>query len=302
MRLYSFPHIGPFTDVFADTSLRWLGVDYIKPPAVTRRTIELGVRHSPEMVCFPFKVVLGSIIETIEKGATHIAMFNTQGTCRFRHFHQVHQHILDKAGYSTRIVTLEHRNIVKSLRRINDSNSINLFRGFLKTIDACKKTETMLRPSNPDGHPRIGIVGEIYTVLEPGVNNDIIKKLEAMGCHVDIQLRMSGFLKKHRPFVRQEKQVETRMSYRLLRQPIGGHARESIINMLYFARKGYDAVLHLAPLTCMPEITVEPILEKIADDFQIPLYKFAFDENSAEANLNTRLETIVEMLRDGNRN
>ena len=38
-----------------------LGARYVMPPALTRRTMELGAKYSPDFVCTPFKTILGSI-------------------------------------------------------------------------------------------------------------------------------------------------------------------------------------------------------------------------------------------------
>ena len=46
--------------------------DYILPDKPSKRTAELGARYSPEFVCTPFKLTLGTFIETLEKGADEL--------------------------------------------------------------------------------------------------------------------------------------------------------------------------------------------------------------------------------------
>lgn len=41
----------------------------IKTPKITKKTVELGVKNSPEFVCMPFKYNLGNFIEALEEGA-----------------------------------------------------------------------------------------------------------------------------------------------------------------------------------------------------------------------------------------
>jgi predicted nucleotide-binding protein (sugar kinase/HSP70/actin superfamily) len=64
----SFPHLGDYWigfKVFGEM----LGYDVIVPPMMTRRTLGLGARYSPDFVCVPFKYTLGCYIEALEAGA-----------------------------------------------------------------------------------------------------------------------------------------------------------------------------------------------------------------------------------------
>lgn len=39
------------------------------PPKITKKTLELGSKYSPDFVCVPFKYNLGNFIEALENGA-----------------------------------------------------------------------------------------------------------------------------------------------------------------------------------------------------------------------------------------
>ena len=41
-----------------------LDVDIIEIPRITNKTMELGVLHSPEFICTPFKYTIGTLIES----------------------------------------------------------------------------------------------------------------------------------------------------------------------------------------------------------------------------------------------
>jgi len=83
---------------------------------------------------------------------------------------------------------------------------------------------------------------------------------------------------------------------KLLSQELGGHGFQSIVNTIYYGRNNYDGVIHLLPLSCMPESTVEPIVDHVADKYGIPLYRFPIDESMFSVGFNTRLQTFVSML------
>ncbi|MDK2814825.1 MAG: hypothetical protein PWP18_738 [Thermoanaerobacter sp.] len=49
-----------------------LGHEVVTPPRPSQKTINYGVKYSPEFACFPLKVILGTYLEAIELGADTI--------------------------------------------------------------------------------------------------------------------------------------------------------------------------------------------------------------------------------------
>lgn len=76
------------------------------PPEITKKTVNLGLENSPETVCFPFKVSLGSMIEALSQGAEGIAMASTNGPCRFGEYHRIQEMILRKMGYNFEMIII----------------------------------------------------------------------------------------------------------------------------------------------------------------------------------------------------
>lgn len=102
----TFPHMG-YTDVVLKTILEKLGQEVIVPSPTSRRTLNLGVRHSPELACLPFKVNLGNFIEGLEQGADTLLTVadNGQGACRLGFYARVQEVILKELGYNFRMLT-----------------------------------------------------------------------------------------------------------------------------------------------------------------------------------------------------
>ena len=50
-------------------------------------------------------------------------------------------------------------------------------------------------------------------------------------------------------------------------------------------------------MSCMPETTIEPFVTTICRENDTPLLRIPIDENTAEANLDTRLETFIELIK-----
>lgn len=106
----AFPHMG-HVDIVVKTILEKLGQEVIVPPPTSRRTLNLGMRYSPEFACLPFKVNLGNFIEGLEKGADTLLMVGDsgKGSCRLGFYARIHQVILRELGYNFRMITLSNR-------------------------------------------------------------------------------------------------------------------------------------------------------------------------------------------------
>lgn len=93
----AFPMIAHYNDAVRYFIEQGLGQTYIMQPAMTRRTMALGEKLSPDMVCTPFKTILGSMIEALEAGAEVLIM--TMGYCRLGYYGELAESILREQGY-----------------------------------------------------------------------------------------------------------------------------------------------------------------------------------------------------------
>jgi predicted nucleotide-binding protein (sugar kinase/HSP70/actin superfamily) len=107
------PHCGQM-DIFINAVCRKIGPDFIIPPKTSPRTLDLGIKYSPESTCLPFKFILGNFIEALEKGADTICMISDHGPCRVGMYDIVMQNILREMGYQFTWITLDNARILKS--------------------------------------------------------------------------------------------------------------------------------------------------------------------------------------------
>ena len=134
----TFPHMGNYYICFK-ALFEAMGCEVVVPPPITKKTVELGSRHSPEFVCFPFKITLGCLMEGLELGADVVVQSATKGSCRYGYFKQVQEKILEDMGYKFRFVKL---NSIRSLKSINkNATNLQVLRGLrlgwakMKAID-----------------------------------------------------------------------------------------------------------------------------------------------------------------------
>jgi predicted nucleotide-binding protein (sugar kinase/HSP70/actin superfamily) len=145
---------------------------------------------------------------------------------------------------------------------------------------------------------KIGLVGDIYMLLEPVCNAHIEEFLGELGVEVTRSIYLShwvstnliglertsygkGLLRAARPF---------------LGSTVGGHGLDSVGNTVNYAAQGYDGVIQILPLTCMPEIVAKGILPKVSATCGIPVLNLVVDENSSDVGMKTRVEAFVDML------
>jgi predicted nucleotide-binding protein (sugar kinase/HSP70/actin superfamily) len=108
----TFPNMGSAIYAFK-ALLESLGAEVVFPPPITKETIDLGVKHSPEFVCFPFKVNMGDFIRSIESGVTNIITATDFGPCRFGFYHAIQERILHDLGYKFRIIALPQGDLLE---------------------------------------------------------------------------------------------------------------------------------------------------------------------------------------------
>lgn len=119
----SFPQLGNYCTPLEVLFTAGFGVEYIVPPPITKKTLAIGSRYSPDYVCAPFKYNLGNFIETIEAGAN--TLVQTGGVCRLRYYGELHDQILRDLGYKVNFV---------NMAKVQDSNPITFYNG-LKEIN-----------------------------------------------------------------------------------------------------------------------------------------------------------------------
>ncbi|MFQ6049426.1 MAG: acyl-CoA dehydratase activase-related protein [Candidatus Paceibacterales bacterium] len=144
--------------------------------------------------------------------------------------------------------------------------------------------------------PKVGLIGEIYTVSDPIINFEVERKLGQEGIEVHREMDLTYHLKK-KIFFWKDWVIQRKINP-YLKSTVGGHGRDAIYEMLDYIEKGFDGVIHLLPMACMPEVTVRPILERIHRESGVPFLSLSLDEQVAEAGINTRLEAFVDVVKN----
>ncbi|MFZ5968541.1 MAG: CoA protein activase [Bacillota bacterium] len=352
----TFPHMGN-TYISIKALFDDLGVETVVPPPCSKKTLEIGTKHAPELICLPLKINMGNYIESIEQGADTIVITGSCGPCRYGYYSEVQKEILKDLGYDVEVVVLEapegnmkefyHRvskiantkNIVKIAKCLRNAakvlNKLNQMEDFIlswkpyeikkgemdkiyqytiaeleKSYGSSKMSVHLdlalehLRQVPLDKERdilKIGVVGEIYTVIEDFANFDIGRKLNDLGISVRKSHTAGGWLKEHLVYrsLGMTGEMEIRKAAAAyLPDCIGGHARETVGHTVLFGEKHFDGVVHVLPFTCMPEIISMSLMPMIQEEKNIPVLSLIIDEMTGEAGYVTRLEAFVDLLKN----
>jgi len=142
---------------------------------------------------------------------------------------------------------------------------------------------------------KIGIIGEIYVVLEPAANHYLQIMLGEMGVQTHRSIYLSGYTRESAITNGGDAIYQIARPY-LDEVCIGGHGVNSIGETILYSQHGFDGVVQLAPFSCIPEIVAKSIIPSVSRDFNIPVLTLFIDEQTGKAGVQTRLEAFVDLL------
>ncbi|MCK5176615.1 MAG: hypothetical protein KAQ92_02730, partial [Candidatus Aenigmarchaeota archaeon] len=102
----SFPHMGN-TYIALAGALKVLGADFVVPPYTTKKTLNLGSKNSPEVICLPYKLVLGNYFEAIEAGAEAFLMIDSPGICRLGQYSELARNVIKDTEHNVKFINLD---------------------------------------------------------------------------------------------------------------------------------------------------------------------------------------------------
>lgn len=154
----------------------------------------------------------------------------------------------------------------------------------------CKDCTAAIRLDRPECPLRVGVVGELYTLMEPYSNFGLERQLAKEGAVVSRDMGIWFLL-----FGRTDRR-SLRQGCGYLQHCVGANGVDSISQSLRYAWDGYDGILHLKSFGCIPELNATPALWKLSREEDIPVLQLSFDTHLSETGVRTRLEAFLDML------
>lgn len=347
-KIISFPHLGDYYIPIKYLLTKLTNYKVIESPPITKKTILLGTKYSPNFVCVPFKYNLGNFIETLDQGAN--ILIQAGGGCRYGYYSEVQEKILKDLGYNFDLYNLveNDRITIKSIyhmfkkidknisvfkmlyyvpltilmirymdnlddyirlnigfevfensfsdlkkKMLNDfSNNKGYFSLTKKYFDYKKKFKR-LKIIKPKDCLKIGIIGELYTSMEPFSSYFLEKELASMNIEIKRFTNISYLL--YQKKLHRNKYLRYIKKY--CKYTIGADGMDNVYRTKYLIDQGYDGIIHIKPFGCTPEIGAIPIIQKVCNDYKMPIIYFSFDSETSNTGIKTRLEAFYDMLK-----
>ena len=137
---------------------------------------------------------------------------------------------------------------------------------------------------------KIGIIGELYTLMEPYANYNIEKLLNDRGISVTRFTNVTYLLFK------KKKAVKKYLKNIFIKYRMGADALDNIYYTKYLCENDYDGIIHIKSSFCTPEIGSMPIIESLGQKYDVPIIFFSMDMNTSETGIKTRIEAFCDML------
>ena len=346
-KVISFPHLGDYYIPVRYLLKKTTNAKIMASPPITRKTIELGSKYSPDFVCIPFKYNLGNLIESLDNGAN--ILLQAGGGCRYGCYKEVQEVILKDMGYNFDFYTLTPTDrftlkyLYRTFKKLNPNISffklikyfaitllminymdniddyirlnigfekhnnsfINLKKKMLDKFVKCNNVFTLtynyfkykfkfkkLEIDKPETCLKIGIIGELYTSMEPFASYFLEKELAKMHIQVKRFTNVTYLLIKKR--FKKKKMLKYSKEY--IKYPIGADGLDNVYRTKKLIKDGYDGIIHIKPFGCTPEIGAIPIIKNICNDYNMPIIFFSFDSQTSIEGIKTRLEAFYDML------
>ena len=309
---YAIYQVGT-SEIATNAFARKLGIKLVTLTPPNKDTISAGIMYAPEFSCFPFKILLGSLLQALDNGAQIFIVPTPKdvGACQLADFAMAQKYILEKTGKTFEMIsidTLDPREVTKRFQIYNDQITLKkvtegllvvaqklsllenmetcyrkiylsskkkkaeIFRTkWLKTIDKTDSIVDLYMLSDKlyadfKKYPqidmktvlKIAVIGDIYTINEPYINNAIFERLCDLGVYGEKGISLNAFAGISIGINTEDIRLNAKVRV-YLRHNVGAFSQETIKSAIKYAEEGYDGLIHIYPFSCMPEITVRNI-------------------------------------------
>ncbi len=147
---------------------------------------------------------------------------------------------------------------------------------------------------------KVGLVGELYILLEPFINYDIENWLGLRGIYIEKGVYVSDFISpsKENAVAGTSYNTLIEKAKPYLSYMVGGEGLPTIGHTVLSAKHGFDGIVHLMPFTCMPETVAKQILPRVSNEENIPVLSLVIDEQTGKAGIETRLEAFIDLMKN----
>lgn len=197
-------------------------------------------------------------------------------------------YIRQNIGFEEEIGSMEKINKEMLNKFLNIKGYFKLRKTYKKYLRKLKKVKI----NKPVNSLKIGIIGELYTIMEPFANYYLEKELASYN------IEIKRFTNVHYLLFEKKKKVKKYLKYakEYIKYRMGADSHDNIARCKYLCENNYDGIIHIKSAFCTPEIGAMPVINKICKEHNVPIIFFSFDANTSEVGIKTRLEAFYDMI------
>lgn len=205
-----------------------------------------------------------------------------------KYMDKIDEYIRANIGFEEKKGSLEKKNeeILKKFSKVK--SLFELRKIYKKEFKQLKK----IKINKPKNHLKVGIIGELYTVMEPFSNYYLERELASFNIEIkrftNVEYLLFKKARQVRKYLRHNKKY---IKYRM-----GADACDNICHARWLCTHKYDGIIHIKSSFCTPEIGAMPIISRVCNDYNVPVIFFSFDANTSETGIKTRLEAFYDMI------
>lgn len=174
---------------------------------------------------------------------------------------------------------------------LEEFSIVKTYIGLRKKFNKYKKEIKSIEIKRPENNIKIGIIGELYTLMEPFANNNLESMLIKSGVEIKRFTNVTYLLfkksKKSKKYLKKLKNIKYKM---------GADAMDNIYYTKYLIDNNYDGIIHIKSSFCTPEIGSMGIINKMCEDNNMPVLFFSMDANTSNVGFETRIEAFLDMI------
>ena len=175
---------------------------------------------------------------------------------------------------------------------LNDFSNIKGYFHLRRTYKKYLKKFKNLKTKKPSKPLKVGVIGELYTLMEPFSNYNLEIEMARYG------IEIKRYTNVHYLLFEKGKKIKNYLKYakEYVKYKMGADAADNIARTKYLCEHDYDGIIHIKSSFCTPEIGAMPIINKICKEYDMPVIFFSFDANTSEVGIKTRCEAFYDMI------
>lgn len=176
-------------------------------------------------------------------------------------------------------------------KMLEEFSKVRNFFELKKKFKKYKKLILNIKINKPRNNLKIGVIGELYTLMEPFANNNLESILENYGVEIKRFTNVTYLL-----FEKGKKSKKYLKSLNNVKYKMGADAMDNVYYTKYLIDNNYDGIIHIKSSFCTPEIGSMAIINKMCEESDTPILFLSMDANTSKVGFETRIEAFYDMI------